>query len=646
MAPPTAATKAMAISQPQFSTSPNPNDLPSGPKSRPSKDTARNRSRKRIARPNSSSSSEISPVDAKAATPAATAKTSPIPSSSAAANSRTGEVKGPLVWVCLGKGGQVIAEGDEEDVFWWPGGVLQGDIDRGPVSIRIFGHIPFGAVTDFRIVVPSVSVVLPMKKRGRETLQFSASTFRTQKFNSTPGSPLKRPRTQLDEAFRAAVDLMLEADARLNDGLPSSISSYKTRSIRRSKPAAMKLPEPASPVSKSDSPETWLPPPCDPFVDVPGEPVLALARKISTEYWPARVEAYIPPRKPSGVARYRVRFLDDTTATIPRDMFFTADEPAFGTCRLGQFTTNESDGEVDSDGDDDGLDEYSDAPPQEPPPTPEEFCDLSVQEQFAYIKPVLRAILDGAYKPASDRHNAFMRGGTSRQRLRKSATGKGSLSPRDAVRLGAIVQQWAIGNRGPVDNAFSSEFGVEWSPVPKADHSSASSLSGLSRSTSIHTDVTDVDLSPPSIADFSFLSFPEKIEEHIETPVDDVTQTKASVEHSQSQPQPQPGCADYEALPRIDKIQYCFLVLLHEATIQLLLWRGGQRRSLELLQPVEEQRLHDLGLAKTAEIDFVDQVHRLRRMKARGTQPARKAPVPAPPMDATLARSRTRRARP
>jgi hypothetical protein len=80
-----------------------------------------------------------------------------------------------------------------------------------------------------------------------------------------------------------------------------------------------------------------------------------------------------------------------------------------------------------------------------PPPNPEEFCQMSIRKQFAYIKPVIKAILDETYLPARERHQAFMRGGSSRRRLRKAATGKGDLSTRDVSRLGKVLQQWVLG---------------------------------------------------------------------------------------------------------------------------------------------------------------------------------------------------------
>ena len=80
-----------------------------------------------------------------------------------------------------------------------------------------------------------------------------------------------------------------------------------------------------------------------------------------------------------------------------------------------------------------------------PPPNPEDFREMSIRNQFAYIKPVIKAILSGAYLPARERHQAFMRGGSSRRGLQKAATGKGDLTTCEVSRLGKVLQQWVLG---------------------------------------------------------------------------------------------------------------------------------------------------------------------------------------------------------
>ena len=80
-----------------------------------------------------------------------------------------------------------------------------------------------------------------------------------------------------------------------------------------------------------------------------------------------------------------------------------------------------------------------------PPPNSKDFCEMPIRDQFAYIKPVIKAILNETYLPARERHQAFMRGGSSRRRLQKAATGKGDLTTREVSRLGKVLQQWVLG---------------------------------------------------------------------------------------------------------------------------------------------------------------------------------------------------------
>ncbi len=65
-----------------------------------------------------------------------------------------------------------------------------------------------------------------------------------------------------------------------------------------------------------------------------------------------------------------------------------------------------------------------------------------------------------------------------------------------------------------------------------------------------------------------------------------------------------------DALP-----QYASNVLLPEATYQLLLWRTGERNSLEPLSEVEESRLHDRGHQLAQQVDIVKSIERLRELK-------------------------------
>lgn len=80
--------------------------------------------------------------------------------------------------------------------------------------------------------------------------------------------------------------------------------------------------------------EPWVAPSPDPDLQIPGDVVLAREKLTSTLYWPAKLEAYIPPEKPSQKPRYQVVFLDTKQLQIPRSWFYTSDEPEFATCKV------------------------------------------------------------------------------------------------------------------------------------------------------------------------------------------------------------------------------------------------------------------------------------------------------------------------
>jgi hypothetical protein len=125
------------------------------------------------------------------------------------------------------------------------------------------------------------------------------------------------------------------------------------------------------------------------------------------------------------------------------------------------------------------------------------------------------------------------------------------------------------------------------------------------------------------------------------------------------EPPRQKGCKPYEDLSGVEKLevrvfhftvscfffvnrmlqhfQYCSNVLLPEAIMQLLLWRSGERKSLDLLSPEEEHRMHEIAAVKAQETDWVHDVMRLRDATLR----SQKRAAPATAKDApTGTRSR------
>ena len=110
--------------------------------------------------------------------------------------------------------------------------VTEGRLTTGPLTVSLYGEISPAVPSTVRIEAPSRSHILPFKKSSQDITRFSSVTFKCPEAALRLDSPSKRPKTALDEAWRSAVDLAHEADARLNDGLPSNLSSYKVGSAR------------------------------------------------------------------------------------------------------------------------------------------------------------------------------------------------------------------------------------------------------------------------------------------------------------------------------------------------------------------------------------------------------------------------------
>ncbi|KAJ7154260.1 hypothetical protein C8R46DRAFT_448088 [Mycena filopes] len=80
-------------------------------------------------------------------------------------------------------------------------------------------------------------------------------------------------------------------------------------------------------------------------------------------------------------------------------------------------------------------------------------------------------------------------------------------------------------------------------------------------------------------------------------------------------PPRQIGCAAYEELPTIKKLEYCLNVLLPELLVQINVWRLGHRTSVALLSGPNEAALHVIGAEEKETRDWVFDVKRLRAQK-------------------------------
>ncbi|THH19590.1 hypothetical protein EW146_g1614 [Bondarzewia mesenterica] len=331
----------------------------------------------------------------------------------------------------------------------------------------------------------------------------------------------------------------------------------------------------------------WKPPPPDPMLDVPGELVLSLEKKGRTEYWPAKIEEYIPPPKRTAKSRYRLLFLGDAMLSVERSMFYMTGEDAFYSCKLEKFDSGDSKiaDNVDADIDESELTRGPSPIPEIPPPT--NFGKLSIRQQFSYVKPVVKAVLNDRYPPAKDRHDAFMKGGIIRRALRKEAPAQVESSGR--------VQPTADSTNAAV--------------IP-THHQDA-------RAQSVLSDLTEVVTPPPSEV----------------TTCGEMLHSERTGHHEQERRR---GCEAYEALTQLERIEYCQLVLLHESILQLLLWRSEERTSLKKLDDNEEKHLHEIAFKMSEQMDWVVEIERLRE----AGQKRRQQKVGPPPMSMSGTRSR------
>ncbi|OAX37118.1 hypothetical protein K503DRAFT_720231 [Rhizopogon vinicolor AM-OR11-026] len=381
-----------------------------------------------------------------------------------------------LVWVLVNDSGVVVTtvEHDDDDIelleeqMWWPARIVQ----KEPLRVTFFGDLALSREPS-TITSPSESNVKPIHNLSGEK-NFSRATFQVSSLSSSESSnppPRKKTKTDICERWEAAVKALEHADELKRDGMPEMISAYtggtfssEDEDVDDFRGAAPGPPSQGSKAGKGKgkakvaprdefevpTDRAWSPPPADPTLQLPGELVLAQApRTRGNKYWPAQLLSYVPPTKPGGKERYRAKFLDDQEYDLNRDKFWTSEEQEFITCDMGEFESAVQDIEApDSENERDELEDGERSPtPQlaDSPPVADDFADLPMRAQLAYVRPVLKAILQGKYIPASKKHEAFMRGGVARSSLMKRAAVRGGLDPNEVKQSQRLISRWALG---------------------------------------------------------------------------------------------------------------------------------------------------------------------------------------------------------
>ncbi|KAI0331078.1 hypothetical protein GY45DRAFT_1361029 [Cubamyces sp. BRFM 1775] len=413
---------------------------------------------------------------------------------------------GSFAWVSIDLKGELAdVDGSEDnDTLWWPAKV---DLPRPCMRVSLFGHPP--GVTDsgcrqLDIPSPSPSNVRSMVHNGR--IRFTETDYRPCRALSMQSSPRKRRKLELDDAWQEARDLMLKADEAQNQGQTFVLSAAKagpssTAGKRKANPFPTLENQPAkgrskgkgrakgkgrgSDVSLSDLDEdlsdfggAWEAPEADLLLEIPGELVLARDARAHRDYWPAKLLEYVKPQNPRQRPKYKVLFFDGTVKAIEPDLFWTTTDPEFATCQLGEARDNYGlDSDIDDADDETGREEEFNRPfaPEDdatlrapsplsslPPPDPLEFeYDMSIAEQFEYVKPVLAAVLEGQYAPALQRHEGFMRGAGARQKVLDAVPLRGSLSAREKEEVAFLVRSWARRRERRREMGVSTEYVLE-----------------------------------------------------------------------------------------------------------------------------------------------------------------------------------------
>jgi hypothetical protein len=276
-----------------------------------------------------------------------------------------------------------------------------------------------------------------------------------------------------------------------------------------------------------------------------------------------------------------------------------------------------------------------------PPPDPFHGAPMGVQ--FAYLTPVLSALVSGTY-PAPGLHAEFFGGDAARRALARRKHLRGELFEHEKRTLERAVYAWLFGSaRGPRGAARRALDDGE-TEVGAVSLTASVSDSGFAQSVvdSIASDVVMASEAGQDGASTSAMStgLPELAADPAADPADADTGL--------------PTGPEYASLSTLDKIfvrarrpppgrfsrsaQYCDTVLIPEATFQLLLWHKHGRAQPAVQGAVEEARLRARGLELSEQTDWVAELMRRRKRAVRAlahaargvaTRPA-KAPKAAP----------------
>lgn len=211
------------------------------------------------------------------------------------------------------------------------------------MRLTLYGHPP-GMDGDRRLSIPnpSPSNVRSMMLDGH--IRFNDSNYRTPSRDSVHSSPRKKPKLDLDAAWREARGLMAKADEDGDEALLATTSQYadacsvtqdKYKRNGKGKGKAISSDFDEWNLNWARPERRWRAPSANPLLEIPGELVLAKEGKTRTQYWPAKLLSYVKPTKPTQKPKYEVRYFDGTVKEIEPDWFWTTTDDEFATCNVG-----------------------------------------------------------------------------------------------------------------------------------------------------------------------------------------------------------------------------------------------------------------------------------------------------------------------
>lgn len=318
------------------------------------------------------------------------------------------------------------AESSSIDGYWWPA-KKSAAIDDGTVTYQLYGDDGHGSGRNVELTNPQSTNLQSIYFPRPPLPRYSQTSFQQ-------GSIIEAGR------FMAAFT-ELNQDDEDEDEDEDILGQYENAASDSEHGTS-------SQVSVPD----WRPPSPSEFEYLIDEPVLCKSKSGSTVYWPARIIGYIPPTKPSQKPRFEVGFFDWKTGEVTRDMFliqYDEDREKFAKCELDRRKLQEwMDKNCVSPTDDDevaAVDITTLPEPDFPIPKPSVFIQqMTIAEQFVYVIPFMRRILEENYPPSQERVDLWMKGGATRASVTNDPIQGGNLAEVEWQLFGRLVHTWAL----------------------------------------------------------------------------------------------------------------------------------------------------------------------------------------------------------